>query len=101
MLAQTLHHERTNDTPLPGAPYPVDFEQYIKVMMKRLFRVFAHIYHSHSHEISALSLEDELNVSFMRFMEYVWCVYVPSSGSSSSSGDGSGSSAAAAAAAQR
>ena len=39
--------------------------------MKRLFRVFAHIYHSHAHEIAALELEEELNTSFMRFMEYV------------------------------
>jgi len=39
--------------------------------MKRLFRVFAHIYHSHSKEIVALELEQELNTSFMRFMEYV------------------------------
>ena len=38
-------------------------------MMKRLFRVYAHIYHSHAHEISALDLEEELNTSFMRFME--------------------------------
>lgn len=56
-----------------GAPYPTDFEQYVKVMMKRLFRVFAHIYHSHAHQVAALDLEDELNVSFMRFMEYVTC----------------------------
>jgi len=30
-----------------GAPFPQQFEPTVRNMLKRLFRVYAHIYHSH------------------------------------------------------
>lgn len=40
-------------------------------MFKRLFRVYAHIYHSHFREMVALGAEAHLNSSFKRFSAFV------------------------------
>ncbi|KAF4359399.1 hypothetical protein F8388_017410 [Cannabis sativa] len=34
-----------------GAPFPTNFREVVKTIFKRLFRVYAHIYHSHFQKI--------------------------------------------------
>lgn len=55
----------------PGVPFPPHFKDRVKQMFKRLFRVYAHIYHSHFHHISALEAEPHLNTSFKHFIYFV------------------------------
>ena len=43
----------------------------IKVIFKRLFRVFAHIYHSHFNDIILLEAEPHLNTSFKHFVYFI------------------------------
>ncbi|GAB4818431.1 hypothetical protein N2152v2_005477 [Parachlorella kessleri] len=51
-----------------GAPFPQQFEPTVRNMLKRLFRVYAHIYHSHFRQIVRLELEPHLNTCFRHFM---------------------------------
>lgn len=49
----------------PGAPFPKDFKDSIaRPILKRLFRVYAHIYCHHFNEILELNLQTVLNTSF-------------------------------------
>jgi len=41
---------------LSGVPFPKDFEGRLKNIYKRLFRVYAHMYHSHIEKIISLGL---------------------------------------------
>ncbi len=43
----------------------------IKVIFKRLFRVYAHIYHTHFQHIMLLSAETHLNTCFKHFIYYI------------------------------
>jgi len=43
----------------------------IKVIFKRLFRVYAHMYHSHFQHILALGLEYHLNTCFKHFIYFI------------------------------
>ncbi|CAL8104299.1 unnamed protein product [Calicophoron daubneyi] len=54
-----------------GAPFPRDFLSVVKVILKRLFRVYAHIYHQHFSEVRALQEEAHLNTSFKHFIFFV------------------------------
>ncbi len=56
---------------IPGIPFPKNFTQVIKVIFKRLFRVYAHIYHSHFQHIMSLGLEYHLNTCFKHFIYFV------------------------------
>jgi hypothetical protein len=54
-----------------GAPFPRNFEEeVVKVIFKRLFRVYAHIYHSHFQKIVSLKEEAHLNTCFKHFMYF-------------------------------
>jgi MOB kinase activator 1 len=44
----------------------------VKNIFKRLFRVYAHIYHSHFPQVAALGEEAHLNTSFKHFI-YLVC----------------------------
>ena len=50
---------------LSGVPFPKDFEGRLKNIYKRLFRVYAHMYHSHIEKIISLGV-----------CVCVWCVCV-------------------------
>ena len=52
-------------------PFPKNFKQEIQVILKRLFRVFAHIYFVHFEKIQELQAEGHLNVSFKYFVLFV------------------------------
>ena len=54
-----------------GVPFPKKFPKIIKIIMKRLFRVYAHIYHSHFHHLMSLELEYHFNTSFKHFIFFV------------------------------
>lgn len=47
-----------------GAPYPPHFEAIVKNIFKRLFRVYAHVYHHHFASIVELRAEAHLNTCF-------------------------------------
>jgi len=54
-----------------GMPFPKNFVQIVKNIFKRLFRVYAHIYHSHFTKIISLGEEAHLNTSFKHFIYFV------------------------------
>uniref|UniRef100_A0A3Q0KHF4 Mps one binder kinase activator-like 1 (Mob1 homolog 1) (Mob1) n=1 Tax=Schistosoma mansoni TaxID=6183 RepID=A0A3Q0KHF4_SCHMA len=54
-----------------GAPFPRDFINVVKVILKRLFRVYAHIYYQHFSEVRDLQEEAHLNTSFKHFIYFV------------------------------
>ncbi|CAI2731193.1 unnamed protein product [Schistosoma spindalis] len=54
-----------------GAPFPRDFLNVVKVILKRLFRVYAHIYYQHFSEVRDLQEEAHLNTSFKHFIYFV------------------------------
>ncbi|KAK5777385.1 hypothetical protein PVK06_045352 [Gossypium arboreum] len=51
-----------------GAPFPPNFKDVVKTIFKRLFRVYAHIYHSHFQKIVSLKEEAHLNTCFKHFI---------------------------------
>eukprot|EP00939_MAST-03C_sp_MAST-3C-sp1_P000432 g432.t1 len=57
--------------PADGVSYRPDFMKRIKIIFKRLFRVFAHIYHRHYGEYHQLGVSPNLNNSFKRFILFV------------------------------
>lgn len=56
-----------------GAPFPANFKEVVKTIFKRLFRVYAHIYHSHFQKIVSLKEEAHLNTCFKHFILFT-CV---------------------------
>ncbi|KAI5674280.1 hypothetical protein M9H77_14644 [Catharanthus roseus] len=55
-----------------GAPFPSNFQQVVRTIFKRLFRVYAHIYHSHFQKIIKLKEEAHLNTCFKHFVLFTW-----------------------------
>ncbi|KAE8699903.1 MOB kinase activator-like 1B [Hibiscus syriacus] len=51
-----------------GVPFPPNFKEVVKTIFKRLFRVYAHIYHSHFQKIVSLKEEAHLNTCFKHFI---------------------------------
>lgn len=51
-------------------PFPQNFVDVVKVIFKRLFRVYAHIYHSHFKHVCSLGEEAHLNTCFKHFMYF-------------------------------
>lgn len=54
-----------------GVPFPKNFLSVAKNILKRLFRVYAHMYHSHFNKIVSLGEEAHLNTSFKHFIYFV------------------------------
>lgn len=52
-------------------PYPKSFRTVTKTIFKRLFRIYAHIYHSHFKRIVNLGAEAHLNTCFKHFIYFV------------------------------
>lgn len=57
-----------------GVPFPPNFGDVVRTMFKRLFRVYAHIYHTHFRSVCSLGEEAHLNTCFKHFMYFtqVW-----------------------------
>jgi len=54
-----------------GIAFPSNFMQCAKTILKRLFRVYAHIYHEHFGQVVQLKEEAHLNTSFKHFIFFV------------------------------
>ena len=54
-----------------GVSFPKNFLTIAKTILKRLFRVYAHIYHTHFKEVCHLQEEAHLNTSFKHFIFFV------------------------------
>ncbi|KAL7168518.1 hypothetical protein ACSBR2_038865 [Camellia fascicularis] len=62
-----------------GASFPPNFQDVVKTIFKRLFRVYAHIYHTHFEKIVSLKEEAHLNTCFKHFVLFTWVSYPTSS----------------------
>jgi MOB kinase activator 1 len=51
--------------------FPPEFRSHTKTVFKRLFRVYAHIYHSHFTQFVELGAEVHLNMCFKRFVFFI------------------------------
>ncbi|KAL0231441.1 hypothetical protein GEMRC1_010845 [Eukaryota sp. GEM-RC1] len=51
-----------------NVPFPKSFKKVSKQIFKRLFRVYAHLYHHHSDSLSALGIFQHVNTSFKHFV---------------------------------
>ncbi|PWZ46088.1 MOB kinase activator-like 1A, partial [Zea mays] len=51
-----------------GTPFPPNFKEVVNTIFKRLFRVYAHTYHSHFQKIVSLKEEAHLNTCFKHFI---------------------------------
>ena len=54
-----------------GVPFPKTFLNTAKTILKRLFRVYAHIYFEHFNQVIQLQEEAHLNTSFKHFIYFV------------------------------
>jgi len=54
-----------------GAPFPSNFFRLVRQMFRRMFRVYAHMYHHHLESIVALGLDAHLNTSLKHFIYFV------------------------------
>ncbi|VDK25360.1 unnamed protein product [Taenia asiatica] len=52
-------------------PFPPNFLKVAKAILKRLFRVYAHIYNVHFREVQLLDEATHLNTSFKHFVYFV------------------------------
>ncbi len=53
-------------------PFPDDFQDYIKAIFKKLFRIFAIIYHQHFQTIEEQGAAPHLNTAFKHLMFFTW-----------------------------
>ena len=65
-----IHNEQLFPQDLEST-FPANFLTVIKVIFKRLFRVYAHIYHAHFTHIMILGAEAHLNTSFKHFVYFI------------------------------
>ena len=49
----------------PGVPFPPNFRDVCGNIFRRLFRVYAHVYHSHHERVVELTVEAHLNSCFV------------------------------------
>lgn len=54
-----------------GVPFPKNFQATIKSIVRRLFRVYAHLYNHHFAQLCALSIEAHINTSYRHFLLFV------------------------------
>eukprot|EP00761_Pharyngomonas_kirbyi_P005743 gb/GECH01005749.1/.p1 GENE.gb/GECH01005749.1/~~gb/GECH01005749.1/.p1 ORF type:complete len:222 (+),score=49.07 gb/GECH01005749.1/:1-666(+) len=55
-----------------NAPYPKNFRSVIKKIMKRIFRVYAHLLNEHYRQIRSAGIEAHINTSLKHFMLFVF-----------------------------
>ena len=53
-----------------GVSFPPNFNDVVRTIFKRLFRVYAHMYHSHFRSICSLGEEAHVNTCFKHFMYF-------------------------------
>ncbi|KAL9685286.1 hypothetical protein QQ045_022734 [Rhodiola kirilowii] len=70
-LMEWIETQLDDETIFPqriGAPFPGNFKDVVRTIFKKLFRVYAHIYHSHFQKIVTLKEEAHLNTCFKHFV---------------------------------
>ena len=55
----------------PGVPFPASFRPAVKNIFRRLFRVYAHLYHHHHERIIELTFEAHLNSCFKHLFFFI------------------------------
>uniref|UniRef100_A0A915DD57 Uncharacterized protein n=1 Tax=Ditylenchus dipsaci TaxID=166011 RepID=A0A915DD57_9BILA len=73
-LMTWIQDELDNENIFPsqiGKPFPANFSYIAQTIMKRLFRIYAHIYHQHFELIEQLKAIEHLNTSFKHFILFV------------------------------
>jgi MOB kinase activator 1 len=73
-LMTWVESQLNNDALFPtqsGVAFPRNFLNVVKVIFKRLFRVYAHIYHTHFQHIMSLGMEYHLNTCFKHFIFFI------------------------------
>jgi len=73
-LMTWIHEQLDDPTIFPnesGTPFPKHFVNVVKQIFKRLFRVYAHIYHCHFPEVIGLKAEAHLNTSFKHLAYFI------------------------------
>lgn len=55
----------------PGVPFPPTYRKGMRVIYKRLFRIYAHIFHAHFKEMMEQEADAHLNHSFKHFIYFV------------------------------
>ncbi|KAK4506955.1 hypothetical protein PRZ48_000688 [Zasmidium cellare] len=55
----------------PGVAFPPNFQQTIRTIFKRLYRIYAHIYCHHYGVVRGLGLEAHLNTGFKHYVLFV------------------------------
>lgn len=55
----------------PGAKYSPKFREVVRTILRRLFRIYAHIYHCHFRDVCSLGAEAHLNTCFKHFVYFV------------------------------
>lgn len=60
-----------NIFPQSGDMFPKSFRSVVKDMMKRVFRVFAHIFFSHFEQIQAAELESQVQIWIKQYIAFV------------------------------
>ncbi|CAA0807151.1 MOB kinase activator-like 1A, partial [Striga hermonthica] len=74
-LMNWIEAQLDNETIFPqklGVPFPPNFQDVVKTILRRLFRVYAHIYHSHFQKVLSLKEEPHLNTCFKHFVLFTW-----------------------------
>jgi MOB kinase activator 1 len=54
-----------------GDPFPKDFLSISKKIIRRLFRIYAHVYHAHFNQILLQKEQTHINTSFKHFIFFV------------------------------
>lgn len=73
-LFQWIDNQIENEAIFPSTmttQFPENFMSIVTNIMRRLFRVYAHIYYHHLQHFSALGTEKHLNTSFKHFILFV------------------------------
>ena len=73
-LMTWVENQLNNESIFPsviGVPFPKNFLQIIKIIFKRLFRVYAHIYYTHFPHIVMLGCQYHLNTCFKHFIFFI------------------------------
>lgn len=55
----------------PGAQFPPTYRKAMRTIYKRLFRIYAHVFHSHFKELAEQDADAHLNHSFKHFIYFV------------------------------
>ncbi|KAL9642180.1 hypothetical protein ABK040_007183 [Willaertia magna] len=64
-LEQILNDEKLFPT---GGEFPKDFKDIVKEMFKKIFRIYAHVFHHHYQEVLQLKMENNFQFAFKHFI---------------------------------